>query len=171
MTKSSTSQTATDIAGTAPDQAKQRVANSLVNMAAFGFVCTFPEKLHVTEVSIGKNTEEPAKTEARVVCEVVVEEEMLNALRVMHGGCLAFFIDICGTLPSTALLGHSGVSLNISVSYHAPAKVGDKLKIISTTLSNGARVTSTRGEIWNVTTKRLVASGVHTMMEQSVPRL
>ncbi|KAI0068495.1 hypothetical protein BV25DRAFT_876 [Artomyces pyxidatus] len=165
------SQNAADIAGTAPDEAKQRVADTIVYVGGVGFAATLPGKLRLKDVSIGRNAEEPSKKEARVVCEVIVDEDMLNVNRVMHGACMAFFIDICGTLPMIALPGLSGVSLNLNVSCHAPAKLGDKLIIITTTLANGARAMSARGEIWNISTKRLVASGVLIKMEPSPPKL
>ncbi|KAI0068494.1 hypothetical protein BV25DRAFT_582 [Artomyces pyxidatus] len=170
MSKPSTSQNAADIAGTAPNEVKQRIADVLA-MGGSGFGSVLEGNLDVKEVSIGGNAEEPSKKEARIVCESVVEENMLNIGRTLHGGFVALYIDVCGTFPLIALPGLSGVTLNLNVSYHSPAKLGDKLRIITTTLSNGARVLSTRGEIWNITTKRLVASGVHIKMEPSAPKL
>ncbi|KAI6040428.1 HotDog domain-containing protein [Pisolithus marmoratus] len=123
------------------------------------------------EMSVLKKVEEPEKLEARTVFEITVEEDMINQNGALHGGCSA-----CSTMPMALLCltttGHPefGVSKSLNISYHAPAMVGDLLRIVSTTLSCGSRVLTSRCEVWDATNHRLVASGVHTKMPASAPK-
>lgn len=127
-------------------------------------------------MSIVKKAEEPTKEEGRVVCSLVVTEDMLNGSGTMHGGCAAFLIDYCSSLVDTAYsVTVSGkpifsVSQALNVVYHSPAVLGDKLRIVNTTITTGARASSARTEIWNETHRRLVASGIHVKMQPSAPK-
>ncbi|KAI6127370.1 HotDog domain-containing protein [Pisolithus croceorrhizus] len=128
------------------------------------------------EMSVLTKVEEPEKLEARIVFEIIVEEDMVNPIRSLHGGCSALLIDNCSTLPiallSLATTGRAefGVSKSLNIWYHAPAMVGDRLRIVCTTLSCGSRVLTSRCEIWDTTNHRLIASGVHTKMPASAPK-
>ncbi|KAI6042845.1 HotDog domain-containing protein [Pisolithus marmoratus] len=128
------------------------------------------------EMSVLKKAEEPEKLEARTVFEITVEEDMVNQNGALHGGCSALLIDNCSTMPmallSLATTGHPefGVSKSLNISYHAPTMVGALLRIVSTTLSCGSRVLTSRCEVWDATNHRLVASGVHTKMPASAAK-
>ncbi|TFK44002.1 hypothetical protein BDQ12DRAFT_731952 [Crucibulum laeve] len=133
-------------------------------------------RLVVTEISVDKKEAEPKKLEGKVVLEIDVVEDMLNGGGNIHGGCSAFLIDLCSTLCMAALSLTTTGNLNANVSqslnivYHSPAGLGDKLRLINTTLTLGARAHSARTEIWNATHHRLVASGVHIKMNPSTPK-
>ncbi|KAG2073637.1 hypothetical protein BDR04DRAFT_1094594 [Suillus decipiens] len=140
------------------------------------FEAEFASRLQLTEVSILSKTEEPEKLEGRVVLQATVDEGMLNGAENMHGGCTATMIDICSTMPifvlTASTTGHGvfGVSQSLNIVYHSPALLGDKLRIVNTTLAVGSRALSSRCEVWNVTRHRLVASAVHIKMVPSEPR-
>ncbi|KAG1805758.1 HotDog domain-containing protein [Suillus variegatus] len=137
-------------------------------------------RLQLTEASTLSKTEEPEKFEGRVVIQVIVDEELLNVDQNMHGGCTAMIIDMhmrsCSTMPiyvlgaSTSGHGEFGVSQSLNIVYHSPALLGDKLRVVSTTLALGSRALSSRCEVWNVTRHRLVASAVHIKMVPSKPK-
>ncbi|KAF9035333.1 hypothetical protein BDZ89DRAFT_983268, partial [Hymenopellis radicata] len=164
------------VAGNAPDEVKTILANPMEVLKMYkdgeltGFGRTVLSTLTVTEASLVKKAEEPMRDEARVVCKLIVDEEMLNGANTLHGGCSAFLVDICSTLPiivygmmnSDKFL--MSVSQSINMTYHSPALLGDELKIVNTTMTVG-----TKSMIWNVTRKRLVASGIHVKMEPSQP--
>ncbi|KAG1735028.1 HotDog domain-containing protein [Suillus lakei] len=141
-----------------------------------GFETEFASRLQLTEVSILSKTEEPEKFEGRVVIQVIVDKEMLNGAGNMHGGCSAMMIDICSSMPiyvlgaSTTGYGVFGVSQSLNIVYHSPALLGDKIRIVSTTLTVGSRALSSRCEVWNVTRHRLVASAIHIKMVPSEPK-
>ncbi|KAG6844358.1 hypothetical protein H0H87_007539 [Tephrocybe sp. NHM501043] len=170
------------VAGNAPNDVKAAVADTSMFFARridgvtgpiFGEAIT--KRMIVTEVSIDKKAEEPLKTEGRVVCELTVEEDMVNGGGNIHGGCSAFLVDICSSMCLMALrLATSGeyegsVSQSLNIVYHSPAGLGERLRIVNTTMTMGARATSARTEIWNTTHHRLVSSGVHIKMKPSPP--
>ncbi|KAL5525412.1 hypothetical protein ACEPAF_9282 [Sanghuangporus sanghuang] len=167
------------IAGNAPASAKQQMVSALCVFmhGGSGFADAIGGRLVITEAEVARKREEPERTEARVVCEIDVEQDMVNGGGNMHGGCSAYLIDVCSTLPIIALMdalkrgGRGGVSQVLDVVYHSPARVGDRLRIVSTTISLGARAMSARSEIWNQTQHRLVATGVHIKMDPSPSKL
>ncbi|KZT06488.1 uncharacterized protein LAESUDRAFT_725935 [Laetiporus sulphureus 93-53] len=124
--------------------------------------------LKITELTVFERPED-GKTQARVVCEITVKKDMANAYDMMHGGCAAYLIDMCSTL-ALSLLGIvtdgniESVSQALSTTYHAGAPRGARLRIISETTAAGKRTETARSQIWNVTNRRLIASGVHTKM-------
>ncbi|KAJ8087167.1 hypothetical protein PM082_005995 [Marasmius tenuissimus] len=135
---------------------------------------TVASKLRISEVSVGKMREEPLKEEGRVVFTLTVDEDMMNLAGGMHGGCTAYLIDLCSSLALSVLVhkmsGSSGgvtVSQALNIVYHSPAPLGDKIRIVNTTISAGKRASSVRTEIWSDTNHRLVASGVHIKMDPS----
>ncbi|KAJ7682938.1 HotDog domain-containing protein [Mycena rosella] len=139
------------------------------NKPAFGDDIT--ARMVVTHASVQDKADEPHKKEGRVVCELVVTEDMLNGGGSVHGGCSAFLIDMCSTL-SLIIFSHvPSVSQSLNIVYHSPAGLGEKLRIVNTTMTVGARAMSARTEIWNDTHHRLVASGVHIKMQPSAPKL
>ncbi|KAJ8596744.1 hypothetical protein M405DRAFT_103141 [Rhizopogon salebrosus TDB-379] len=136
-------------------------------------------RLHLTEVSVLPKAEEPEKLEARVVFEVIADEYMANSNGHLHGGCTAMLIDNCSSIPiyvlglatSAIYTDGGGVSQSLNIVYHSPASMGDKLRIVSTTLTVGNRALSSRCEVWSTTRHRLVASAVHIKMAPSEPKV
>ncbi|PPQ63157.1 hypothetical protein CVT24_005797 [Panaeolus cyanescens] len=173
-----------NIAGNAPDEVKRMFGDPgafFINRRPFGvdnkiFGEDIQKRLKVTEISIVPKAEESKKTEARFVMETEVAEDMLNGGGNIHGGCSAFLVDLCSSFALLALGFASSGEVNPSVSqslnlvYHSPAQLGDKLRIINTTLTLGARAQSARTEIWNATHHRLVVSGTHIKMVPSAPK-
>ncbi|KAJ7223056.1 HotDog domain-containing protein [Mycena pura] len=128
-------------------------------------------RIVVTHASVDNKAEEPLKQEGRVVCEIVVTEDMLNGGGNLHGGCSAYLIDNCSSLSLMIVQPGPNVSQSLNIVYHSPATLGDKLRIVNTSIAIGARALSARAEIWNVTKHRLVASGVHIKMQPSTAKL
>ncbi|KAF4575379.1 hypothetical protein EYR36_006738 [Pleurotus pulmonarius] len=166
-----------NIAGNASPELKAFVANPLwISNSETSFAIKIAKNIVVTEVSILPKNEEPLKKEARVVCEITVTQDMLNGGGKIHGGCSATLVDICTSYAliayNMAVIGEAtpSVSQAINMVYHSPADLGDKLKIVNTTMSVGARAMSARCEIWNVSQHRLVASGTHITMQPSLPK-
>ncbi|KAJ7442133.1 HotDog domain-containing protein [Mycena galericulata] len=164
------------IAGNADDSVKKTLSDI---PAYFGVRRSNPkpsfgdsiiQRLVVTHASLEPKADEPLKKEGRVVCELEVTDDMLNGGGNVHGGCSAFLIDICSTLAIIVYQPEAyNVSQSLNIVYHSPATLGEKLRIVNTTLTVGARTLSARCEIWNATQHRLVASGVHIKMQPSPP--
>ncbi|KAF7326867.1 4HBT domain-containing protein [Mycena venus] len=137
-----------------------------------GFGDSIIRALVVTHASVDRKAEEPLKQEGRVVCELTVTEGMLNGGGNIHGGCSAFLIDVCSTLCLMAFKSDiNTVSQSLNIVYHSPATLGERLRIVNTTMTVGTRAMSARTEIWNASKHRLVASGVHIKMKPSEAKL
>jgi len=171
------------ITGNASDDIKRTICNPgyffpghrVENFGSPIFGDSIQKRMKVVEISLNKKVEEERKLEARVVVEVDVTEDMLNGGGNIHGGCSAFLVDVCSSLALIAFnLENSGditsVSQSLNIVYHSPAQLADKLRIVNTTLTIGARAQSARTEIWNVTHHRLVVSGTHIKMLPSFPK-
>ncbi|KAJ6619025.1 HotDog domain-containing protein [Mycena sp. CBHHK59/15] len=162
------------ITGNASDEIKQALSDlphlfgtRKNGKAAFGHQII--TRMTLTHASIDKKVDEPLKEEARVVCELIVTEDMLNGGGNVHGGCSAYLIDVCSTMCLILFKESMTVSQSLNIVYHSPATLGDTLRIVNTTMTVGARAMSARTEIWNATHHRLVASGVHIKMQPSMP--
>lgn len=133
-------------------------------------------RLKVTEVSVLTPEYGPKKRIVRVVCDIMVTEDMTQNMGIMHGGCASYLVDVCSSIPLPILgdlQGGSatlGVSQSLNILFHAPAPKDSLLKIVSTTTASGSRSVSSRAEIWDATHGRLVVSGTHLKMEPSAGR-
>ncbi|KAI0697290.1 HotDog domain-containing protein [Cerioporus squamosus] len=126
-------------------------------------------RLELREVDVYERPEDQ-KLHARVVFEIDMAEDMLNLVGNMHGGCTMHLIDVCTTIALNALriaMDKEGdyVSHGINTVFHAPAKVGARLELINTTTAWGSRAVSARTEIWDITNRRLVATGIQNQMQ------
>ncbi|KAG2013046.1 hypothetical protein CC2G_009984 [Coprinopsis cinerea AmutBmut pab1-1] len=172
------------VAGNASVEIKERIGNIKEFFSKFVpeqyrdtpfFGRAIQDRFEITEVSVLRKPDEPSKLEGRVVVELDVEEDMINGGGNIHGGCSAWLVDMCSSLAMSAVnltkegKDYPSVSQAINMIYHSPASVGDRLRLINTSMSMGKRTTSARTEIWNVTHHRLVASGTHVKMMPSPP--
>ncbi|KAF8510463.1 HotDog domain-containing protein [Hysterangium stoloniferum] len=163
------------IQGNVPDELKLFVDSLLGRFmvdSLRGFADDIGRRIKITEITVKPMENAPKKREGVVVCEIEVDEGMVNGGGNLHGGCSAYLIDMCTSLPIAAVSGgYAGVSQSLNMLYHAPAPVGTPLRIISKSIAVGARAMSSRGEIWDTKNSRLVASGVHVKMMPSSPKL
>jgi len=169
------------VPGNSSPQIKNRVASFFATFDRLGggglFAESVGERLKLTEVSVNKKVEDSAKTEGRVVCEIEVSRDMLNWGFTVHGGCIAYLVDLCTSLSAITIDEREGDPIRFSISqalnilYHGPAHLGDVLRLVSTTVANGRRVQTIQCEVWNTTQHRLAASGVHVKMAPSDPKL
>ncbi|KAI9467326.1 hypothetical protein BJY52DRAFT_1110941 [Lactarius psammicola] len=163
------------IKGNVSPELKQQLETIMYDIMARSdvFGASVGKRVVITEASVVPKAEEASRTEARVVCEVTVEEDMLNPGRSLHGGCAAFLIDSCSTLVFVAAGRSAGVSASMDVIYHAPAALGSKLRIVNTAMAVGARKHTlithfvSAFQIWDDTKKRLCVTGIHVKMEPS----
>ncbi|KAI0690931.1 hypothetical protein C8T65DRAFT_671071 [Cerioporus squamosus] len=132
-------------------------------------------RLELCEVSAYERPED-GKMHAEVVFEIDMAEDMLNSAKHMHGGCAMFMIDVCSSIALVALsiaLNKRAylVSQSLTTVWHSPAMLGARLRITNKTTAFGARTVSARTEIWDLTNRRLVATGIHSQMPPSQPKL
>ncbi|RDX49760.1 hypothetical protein OH76DRAFT_1403349 [Lentinus brumalis] len=157
----------------APAVQRQIIEFSDFHLKECAFAQSTGQNLVLREASVFKRAED-RKMHSKLVYEITVGEDMLNRQHTLHGGCTAFLVDVCSSV-GLAFLGmvqgrpSDFVSQTIITTFHAPAPLGAKLHIISTTTSFGARTVASRVEIWDVTHGRLCVSGVHNKMAPRLP--
>ncbi|XP_037374833.1 acyl-coenzyme A thioesterase 13 [Talpa occidentalis] len=99
----------------------------------------------------------------KVICELKVEEEHTNKLGTLHGGLTATLVDDVSTM---ALLcterGAPGISVDMNITYMAPAKIGEVVVITAHVLKQGRTLAFASVDLTNKTTGKLVAQGRHT---------
>ncbi|KAJ3499529.1 hypothetical protein NMY22_g19500 [Coprinellus aureogranulatus] len=142
------------IAGNAPLHVKQALNGLVTSLDSITppehrgrsmFGTEVYSRLKITEVSILKKVDEESKLEGRVVVEAIVEEDMVNILGSIHGRCSAFLVDMCSVMSLFALsLATTGktpesVSQSINMIYHSPAALGEKIRLVNTSITLGNR--------------------------------
>ena len=100
--------------------------------------------------------------DGKVHCKMPVKEEHLNIRGFLHGGFTATLIDSITTCALTTCSNPAtGVSVDLSVSYLASAKLGDTLSITAEVLKRGNILGYTTATLKNQDGKT-VAIGHHT---------
>ena len=102
--------------------------------------------------------------DGRVECAFTVTHETANNFGTLHGGFTATLVDVVGTM---ALLsrdaGRPGVSIEMSQTFCAAAKVGERVTVVGTVLKAGGRLGFTQVEVRRAD-DAVVAVGRHTKM-------
>lgn len=158
----------------APGNVPQEVRNlgadwwAAARKARDGFAMPIFSRLQVTEARVVDNADIQGRKEGRLVLEIEVARDMCNPHGVMHGGCASTLIDFCTSFVRSFVQTEGKlvvkvvpVSLALNVTFHSPAVRGAKLRIICSTVAVGARIITTKSEIYDVTNGRIIASGVH----------
>lgn len=106
--------------------------------------------------------------ESQTVCELTVDEGMLNVHGMLAGGCSAHLVDV-GTFSSLLMLSlitginANGVSTSMNIVWHGGAPHGTELRMVSTTLSMGGAIIAARAEVYDKRTSKLLISASHTI--------
>ncbi|KAF8635674.1 hypothetical protein AX15_000300 [Amanita polypyramis BW_CC] len=167
------------VGGNAPDYVKQLNNNTYMSYGVGGEDC-FGHKVgkavKFTRVNMERNLERQGRLSATTVAEVEVTKYMLNGAGMLHGGCVAYLIDNCCSTPLVVLgIIHDangvGVTQAMNVLFHAPAPLGTRLTITSTSIALGGRVMSSRCEIVDKDSGRVIASAFLNKMQPMSTRL
>ncbi|KAH6910840.1 HotDog domain-containing protein [Coprinopsis sp. MPI-PUGE-AT-0042] len=164
------------IAGNAPDYVKQLIYNTYITYGVGDEDC-FGSKVgrsvKFVEVNIRRKQDRKDRLEATVVAELEVTKHMLNGAGMLHGGCLAYIVDntplvVLGLVQNT---NGVGVTQSMNVQFHSPAPPGSLLKITSTSVSLGGRVMSSRCEVIDEESGRIIASAFLSKMQPVMAKL
>ncbi|KAG6827774.1 hypothetical protein H0H92_010534 [Tricholoma furcatifolium] len=167
------------IKGNAPDYVKQLNSNTFFSYGVGDENC-FAHKVgksvKFVDVNIDRRQERQGRMEATTIAEVQVSKHMLNGAGMLHGGCVAYLIDNCCSTPLVVLgllqnVNGVGVTQAMNILFHSPASLGTRLSIISTSISLGGRVMTSRCEIVDKDTGRVVASAFLNKMQPGAPKL
>jgi len=169
----------TSISGNAPDYVKQLNYNTFVSYGvgdedSFGYKVGNAVKF--VDVSIDQPLEKHGRMEATTVAELVVTKHMLNGAGMLHGAVVTYLIDNCCSTPLVVLglvqnVNGVGVTQAMNVLFHSPAPLGTRLRIISTSISMGGRVMTSRCEIVDKDSGRVIASAFLNKMQPQMSKL
>ncbi|EIN06665.1 hypothetical protein PUNSTDRAFT_145203 [Punctularia strigosozonata HHB-11173 SS5] len=154
-----------------PDD-KQTLVNLLAYYVGAGEVYSndVGKKIRITEVDVRKTASDEPTWQSESVCEILVENHMLNPHGVLHGGCMAYLVDLCSSVPIVAIAlvsGSAGVGFSqaMNIIWHAPAKGGTTLSIVGKSLSVGKNILTCQCEIWDKEKGKLLATAVHSKVQ------
>lgn len=161
------------IGGNAPEYVKRLNHNTYMSYGVGGedrFGYEVGTSVRFVEVNVNRKLERQGRLEATTVAEIEVTKHMLNGASMLHGGCVAYLIDNCCSTPLVVLgllqnVNGVGVTQAMSVLFHSPAPRGTVLRIISTSISLGGRVMSSRCEILDKDSGRIIASAFVNKMQ------
>ncbi|XGW18089.1 hypothetical protein V3C99_002586 [Haemonchus contortus] len=101
---------------------------------------------------------------SKIVCEMTVGPEHINAKGTLHGGQTAALTDIVTARAlGLTIRDHPLASIEISVSYFLPVKLGDVVEITAHVLKLGRNVAFTEAEFRRKSDGKLAAKGRHTV--------
>ncbi|KIK64613.1 hypothetical protein GYMLUDRAFT_195129 [Collybiopsis luxurians FD-317 M1] len=153
--------------GNVSDKAKQFVID-LLNYHYYGGV-----KEESFGLQVGRRLELrsmnvwAATTEAQTVFEITVTKDMCNPFGTLHGACACYIVDPC-SMSATVVLGAAlgidatGVSQSMNLIWHQPAKMGTRLRVVSTSVFIEGRIRTARVEIIDCETEKLYVSAIHS---------
>ncbi|KAF9062013.1 hypothetical protein BDP27DRAFT_1234216, partial [Rhodocollybia butyracea] len=106
-------------------------------------------------------------TESKTVFEITVAKDMCNPFVTLHGACACYIVDPC-SMSAIVVLGAAlgiettGVSQSMNLIWHKAAKMGTKLRVVSTTVFIEGRIRTARVEIIDSETDKLYVSAIHS---------
>ncbi|KAK2460741.1 hypothetical protein APHAL10511_007211 [Amanita phalloides] len=167
------------IGGNAPDYVKQLNNNTYMSYGVGGDECfghRVGKAVKFVKINIERTDERRGRLSATTIAEVEVSKHMLNGAGMLHGGCLAYLIDNCCSTPLVVLgiihgVNGVGVTQAMNVLFHAPAPLGTRLTIVSTSIALGGRVMSSRCEIMDKDSGRIIASAFLNKMQPTSTKL
>ncbi|XP_042793704.1 acyl-coenzyme A thioesterase 13 isoform X2 [Panthera leo] len=102
-------------------------------------------------------------TPGKLICEMRVEDDHANKYGTLHGGMIATLVDNISTLALVSTeRGAPGVSVDMNITYMAPAKIGEDIVITAHVLKEGKTLAFTSVDVMKKATGKLVAQGRHT---------
>ncbi|KAI8972391.1 hypothetical protein BD414DRAFT_469372 [Trametes punicea] len=164
------------IAGNVPVNVKRLVLNTYGSYGVghqHSFAYAVGQRLHITDLNvhtIGRSTQVVA------VAELQVCNDMLNGAGTVHGGCICYLIDkrvppiACASIPLVSLgllqgINGVGVTQAVNVFFHAPASIETCMRIVSTSIALGSRIMTSRCEITDKQSGRMLASAILSKMQ------
>ncbi|KJH46978.1 hypothetical protein DICVIV_06954 [Dictyocaulus viviparus] len=103
-------------------------------------------------------------TPEKIVCEMVVKPQNVNAKGTLHGGQTASLTDIITARAiGLTIRDQAMASIELSVSYFLPVKLGDVIEITAHVLKLGRNVAFTEAEFRRKSDGKLAAKGRHTV--------
>ncbi|TDL19398.1 hypothetical protein BD410DRAFT_440708 [Rickenella mellea] len=147
--------------GSAPPEVKETLWNIMEGALPSGLFCEDIRKtIRIQRFDVDTVA---GKQVSKTIGELEITNLMTNGFRTMHGGCACFLVD-WWTASMRYTLDGNRLSINLNVSFHAPAPEGTTIQLVARSISVGKRITDSRCEILDARTGRLLVSGTHKQM-------
>ncbi|GJE88934.1 HotDog domain-containing protein [Phanerochaete sordida] len=148
------------IKGSCSDEVKQACVNALAHYGVGGpgvYGNEFTRHLTLVCADVRPRMFAPEGTEKRgleaeVTFEIEVYPSMLNAMGSIGGGCLCHLLEICTwgswyAIAAVTGVDPAGISQALELKFYAPAFIGMKLAIVSTSMTAKGKLVFGRAEV------------------------
>ena len=99
----------------------------------------------------------------------VVRPEMTNPMNILHGGITAAIIDdAIGAAVYSLDNSHMYTTVNLTIDYFAPAKVGDELIAATQIIKKGSQIINASCTVWNENKTRMIAKGQSNLIRTNI---
>ena len=95
-------------------------------------------------------------------CELEVTSELTNRFGTLHGGCVATLVDVLTTVALLTMTTRGGVSTDLSCSYCAPARLGERVTVTCEVVKMGKTLAWMECRVRRKGDGETVATGRHT---------
>ncbi|KAF8227611.1 hypothetical protein L208DRAFT_1405097 [Tricholoma matsutake] len=156
------------IKGNVTDEQKQLEVNVLFYFTSSrqkSYGADIGRRLKIVEMNVWDKGKDGPAAYGETIFEIEIQEDMCNVFGTLHGACAAYMVDPC-SVSSLVLLGLAtgvdgiGVSQSMNLIWHQPVCLGDKLRIVATSMFIHGHVRSARCEFWKG--DQLCLSAVHS---------
>jgi uncharacterized protein (TIGR00369 family) len=107
--------------------------------------------------------------EGKLEYQHVVRPEMTNPMHILHGGISAAMIDdAIGATVYSLNNSHMYTTVNLTIDYFAPAKVGDVLIAESKIIKKGNQIMNASCILWNHDKSRMIAKGQSNLIKTNI---
>ncbi|THU91053.1 hypothetical protein K435DRAFT_674919 [Dendrothele bispora CBS 962.96] len=164
------------IRGNVSDQSKRLAVNifsHFIGAREENFGAQVGRRLKLVEMNVSSRN--GRATEAQTVFEIAVAKDMCNIYGTLHGACATYIVDPC-SVSALVVLGAAlgvdgtGVSQSMNLIWHQPAKIGTRLRVLSTSIYIEGRIRTSRCELWGVDDDKLYVSAVHSTVNPNHTR-
>ncbi|KAF9266098.1 hypothetical protein L218DRAFT_858600 [Marasmius fiardii PR-910] len=114
------------------------------------FGASVGERLKLVEAEV--IAKDGKASQGRTVFEIKVDKDMCNSFGTLHGACATYLVGPCtmsalGVLGAALGIDGTGVSQSMNMVWHQPAKMGTKLRVISTSVFINGRIRTSHCEV------------------------
>ena len=107
--------------------------------------------------------------DGNITASYTVRKEMLNPAKMMHGGATAAIIDdVIGATLYCMELEFFYTTINLSVDYFSPAKLGNVLTAKTRIIKQGSKIIHAHCDVWNLETNTHVAKGHSNLIKTDI---
>ncbi|KAG7097542.1 hypothetical protein E1B28_004881 [Marasmius oreades] len=157
-----------EVRGNISDEGKRLVLNIIsyfIGSQEGCFGASVGERLKLIEAEVV--AKDGKASQGRTVFEIKIDKDMCNSFGTLHGACATYLVGPCtmtalGVLGAALGIDGTGVSQSVNIVWHQPAKMGAKLRVISTSVFIKGHIRTSHCELWDKERDILYISATHS---------